>query len=114
MPLVDLTDEERDVVYQCLCCISSGSVIPDWEFHTLFGVEFVELQKIVARWPDLDDSDIVTRLAINNSMNNLLGYPHEMAVEEWSQHISVSKPEVARIFRKWRGDSSSSYFDGLM
>jgi hypothetical protein len=114
MALVDLTDDEREVVFRAMCCIATGRLIPDWEFHTLFGIELFELEAVIAQWPDVDDSDAVTRLAINNSMNNLLGYPHRMSGELWWRQLRVSRSEVARIFSKWRGQSASNYFDGLM
>lgn len=59
-------------------------------------------------------------IAINNSLNNLLGYPATNGNEEWPKFISVARGEVARIFDKWRGKSpltspkSQRYFDDLL
>ena len=104
MPLSDLTQEERRVVKECLQCVASGEVIEDdWEFETLFGFPFVEIKRIAELWPLVDESDELVRLAVNNSLNNLLGYPHGQQAR-WNDFISVPRPEVARVLQKWRGD----------
>lgn len=112
MPLAQLTDEERAIVLECLECVASGKIIPDWEFSIVMGIQRGELLDVVDRWPDVDDSDDTVSLAINNSLNNLLGYPHAYH-SRWDDVLSVPKSEVARVFRKWRGKPASRYFDGL-
>src|SRR5689334_20281880 len=103
MALNNLTEEETDVVFQCLRCVATGEVIlNDSEFPTLFGIEFNTLKEIVRSLPNIDESKEEIQLAINNSLNNLLGYPHGRH-SRWSNYISVSQSEVARIFSKWRG-----------
>lgn len=111
MALVDLSGEEKTVVYDCLRCVASGKVIlHDWEFETIMGLEVSEFLAVVVQWPDVDDSDTVVYLAINNAMNNLLGYPHG---KELSRYMDASRPEIARIFTKWRGRQVQSYFNGM-
>jgi hypothetical protein len=113
MSLSDLTPEELEVVRTCLECVGAGDVIlHDWEFHTIMGIYPEELSSVLAAWPAVDDKDEVVRLAINNSLNNLLGYPHEFQ-KQWESRIPVSKAEVARVFSKWRGRRISSYIDGM-
>jgi hypothetical protein len=103
MALATLTEPEREIVRQCLACVASEEIIAnDWEFPTLFGITFADLQRVAAQWPNVDESDEVVRLAINNSMNNLLGYPHG-GTAKWSRFISVPPAEVLRLFCKWRG-----------
>jgi hypothetical protein len=41
--------------------------------------------------------------AINNSFNNLLGYPTRNKQELWPKFISVSGIELSHIFDKWKG-----------
>jgi len=59
-------------------------------------------------------------LAVNNTINNLLGYPTENKQEIWPSFISVSGMELARIFDKWKGREprtsyeARDYFDDLM
>jgi len=91
---------------------ATGPFFPDWEFHTLFGLERSDVKAIVDAWPAIDDASENVSLAINNSMNNLLGYPHGCD-REWLTYISVSPEEVARIFKKWRGERVPNYFEGL-
>jgi hypothetical protein len=100
--LTDLDASERRVVFECLRATASGPFFPDWEFHTLIGLERSDVQAIVDAWPSINETDENVSLAINNSMNNLLGYPHGRE-RDWPQYISVSPVQVRRIFAKWRG-----------
>jgi hypothetical protein len=52
-------------------------------------------------------------LAVNNSLNNLLGYPTTPTDQEWPKFISANRQEVKRIFDKWRGEKIEGYFDGI-
>jgi hypothetical protein len=111
MPLADLTAAEREVVYDCLKCVAAGEVIAhDWEFHSLFGLEPREFQAVVGAWPKIDDKEEVVELAINNSLNSLLGL---VDADTFARHIPHRREEVARIFSKWRGMSAGSYVEGL-
>jgi hypothetical protein len=47
--------------------------------------------------------------AINNSFNNLLGYPTRNKQELWPKFISVRGIELARIFDKWKGKSPTRF-----
>lgn len=113
MPLAQLTDDEKALVFECLKCVAAGKVtLHDWEFQTIMGIEVKDLLAVVNKWPEVDDSEEVVFLAINNSMNNLLGYPHGKHFM-WSEFIHAPQSEIARVFAKWRGDPVSSYFDGI-
>jgi hypothetical protein len=112
MALADLSPEERQIVFECLRATATGPFFPDWEFHTLFGIERGDVKAIVDAWPAVDEANENVSLAINNSMNNLLGYPHGRD-REWLQYMSVPPKEVARIFKKWRGEQISNYSKGL-
>lgn len=106
MSLSSLTHVERQIVFECLRAASEGPFFPDWEFATLFGLKRDEVRRISAAAPDIDDSREDAAIAINNAMNNLLGYPHNQEAA-WSQYISVPAAEVRRIFSKWRGETLS-------
>ena len=113
MTLNNLTDAETEVVFDCLRCVAAGDVIlDDWEFHILFGITFDRLEEIVRRLPDIDESDEDVQLAINNSLNNLLGYPHGRDAR-FLARVVVPRQEVARIFCKWRGWPKGSYFASI-
>ena len=101
--LANLSQDDRNVVRQCLRAAVEGPFFPDWEFDGLFGLDRAEVRKILGAWPDLDESSDSVHLAINNSLGNLLGYPHGCE-SQWSQFISVSAGEVSRVFNLLRDD----------
>jgi hypothetical protein len=80
--LVELSIAEREIVRECLRAAVEGSFFPDLEFHTLFGLERGEVRRILSLWPGLDEADESVVIAINNSFNNLLGYPPRTGDEE--------------------------------
>ena len=100
MSLTDLSEEERRVVLECLRASLEGPFFPECEFTSLFGITRSDLARIVMAWPAVDEHADVVGLAINNSMNNLLGYPHRCE-GEWSRFLSVPRQEVERIYLKW-------------
>jgi hypothetical protein len=113
MPLADLSPEEREVVKGCLRAAVEGPFFPDSEFHTIFGLDRDVVRDVLASWPNLDDGNESVMIAINNSFNNLLGYPHGRE-GAWPQFIAVSSKELGQIDEKWRGKCVRGYFDGLM
>jgi hypothetical protein len=113
MPLSDLTLAEQEVVRQCLHAAAKGPFYPDWEFHTLFGVDRDAVVKVLAAWPRVDDSEEDTLLAINNSMNLLFMYPHGCEAV-WEDYFSVPLKEIERVFLKWRGDHPKDSFEAMM
>ena len=114
VPLSDLTDSEREIVYRCLrVAADEPTVYPDWEFQTIFGLLRPDFAAIADRWPNLDDDDQDVRLAINNSLNNLLGYPHKWQ-KEWDAHFAFSWTDVRDVFVKWRGERIANHFEGML
>lgn len=97
----------------------------DWtEFQTIFGLTRAEVARIAQEWPERREGEDV-ELAVNNAMNNLIGYPHR-CWHVWDDFISVSPRELRAMYRRWRANHSSSgplpdarspgeeYFFGLM
>lgn len=103
MSLDNLDEKERDVVRECLRAAVEGPFFPEWEFHIIFGLERDDVRRVLLCWPELDEADKSVVRAINNSFNNLLGYPSRNKQEIWPKFISVSGIELARIFDKWKG-----------
>lgn len=103
MSLKNLDSQEREVVRECLRASVQGPFFPEWEFQTIFGLTRDEVRAIFYAWPQLNESDESVVRAINNSFNNLLGYPARNKQELWQNYISVSPIELARIFDKWKG-----------
>lgn len=99
--LKQLTEEEKRIIGECLCAAAFGSFFPDWEFQSLFGVDRDEAIRVAEAWPDVEETDISAGLVINDSINNLFGYPHRKQ-SEWSNYISVSPKQVYEIYNKFR------------
>ena len=120
MSLANLNEREREVVRECLRAAAEGPFFPEWEFETIFGLKRDEVRQVLLSWPKLDESDDSVVRAINNSFNNLLGYPTRNKAETWPKFISVSGIELARIFDKWKvrtpraSYKTRDYFDDAM
>jgi len=114
MALSDLRPAEMDVLHRCMKATAQDAALyPDWEFPTIFGLNRAEFIKILGAWPELDEAQLDVQLAIQNSLNNLLGYPHQYH-DDWDKHFGFSKAELIQVFKKWRGALPESYFDGLI
>lgn len=113
-----LTPEERHVIYQCLKAAAEGPFFPDWEFQALFGMSKNDVARLIALWPDINHAQTFIQAAINSSINNLLGYPHNK-FDIWHEYISADPAQLAVIFQKWSGDDSfepdaRGYFNRMM
>lgn len=85
---------------ESLLASARGPFFPDWEFHTLFGLERSEVESIAdSLTPETPLTGDVA-LAINNAMCNLLGYPHGQDAV-WSRWLSVTPEELQVIFSRW-------------
>src|SRR5262249_52003876 len=113
MSLANLDSRERDVIRDCLRAAVEGPFFPDGEFSTLFGLSRTEVREVLESWPNLDEANESVVLAINNSLNNLLGYPHGLQ-DKWSEFIPVTEQELSRIYAKWKGRKIEGYLGGLM
>ena len=89
MRLDRLTRADCDLVGKCLDAAFSGPFFPEWEFSTLFGLERGELDRVRQQWPDVDPEREDVELAVINSLNNLLGYPHGQSLEHLIGHSPI-------------------------
>lgn len=121
MPKQNLSDDEIKVIKQCIKAAAYGPFFiddeakddPHWEIHPLFGLTIDELRNIADAFPNVDLDNENVELAINKSINHLLGYPHRCSEEVWGKYISVSKDELERIYLKWAGEKETNYFEGI-
>ena len=98
----NLTPADRGVIGRCLSCVASGDVIAnDWEFPTLFGTTFTQFKVIAEAWPEVDYDSPDVGLAVNNALNNLLGYPHGNSVIV-QKRIQSPVAELQRILSELR------------
>ena len=113
MDLHHISDSDKALVGEALRAAVDGPFFPDREFQTLFGLTRSEVRAVADTWPnvELNSTDVV--LAVNNSLNNLLGYPHRQGhlSPRW---ISVSPLGLAELLCRLRKSSSESYFERLM
>ncbi|MFP2958974.1 hypothetical protein ACLEPN_14290 [Myxococcus sp. 1LA] len=94
-----MLDDEK-IIKECLRAAVDGPFFPDWEFPLLFGLTRAEVAAILASWPECDAPEDQWH-AINNTLNNLLGYPHREWAH-WPRYISASPEEVHAVFKRWR------------
>ena len=106
MILKELTEREKLIVLECLKCVASGEVIyHDWEFSIIMNVTPEEIKQMVKEWPEVNLSNDKVYYAINDSMNNLLGYPHSKQTI-WDEYFAFPREEVKRVFRKWKDNNT--------
>jgi len=111
-----LSARDVEIIRDCLAAAVRGPFFPDWEFQTLMGLERAGVEQVLAAWPASISSENQD-VAVNNVLNNLLGYPHE-EWDAWPSYISVQPAEVASVLARWRGDDefdwdARGYFDRL-
>jgi hypothetical protein len=94
-----LGDADKAVVGQALRAAVDGPFFPEWEFHTLFGLARSEVSAVANAWPNVDSTDANVALAINNSLVNLVDYPHGQD-SAWSQWISVEPLKLEELRRR--------------
>jgi hypothetical protein len=92
---------------ESLVAAARGPFFPDWEFHSLFGLDRGQVESIADSFsPTTPLSGDVT-LALNNAIVNLLGYPHGQEAA-WSQWLSVTPVELQVIFSRWRASGNEA------
>jgi len=107
MKMNNLSNDETSIVYECLKCVVEGKVIlHDWEFSTIIGIEVSEFKSIFKQWPKIDETDKNIKMVINNTMINLLSYPHGKEAN-WSEYMATSLADIETVFQKWHGKSVS-------
>jgi hypothetical protein len=105
----ELSPTESNVVRQALHAAVDGPFFPQWEFSALFGLDREEVREVLVDWPVTADPDRQFR-AVNNAMNNLLGYPHRCE-DAWAGYLEVDGQELAAIL--WRIREASGANDGV-
>ena len=108
-----LSSGDKTLVGQVLRAAVDGPFFPEWEFHTLFGLTRSEVRAVADAWPNVDLTSENVALAINNSLNHLLGYPHGQD-SDWSKWISADRSQLDDLLSRSRGSVGESYFERLM
>jgi hypothetical protein len=111
-----LTMPQRRLVGERLDAIVHGTYLPDWEFSTVMGNSREEVCAVASAWPAVG---VETFWAVNNALNNLLGYPHGRW-NELTNVLGVKQQAAADVLEAWRSEnppadrSGSSYVDFLV
>lgn len=98
--LEKFSEFDRRIICECLSAAANGPFFDDATFRILFSADRGLFLEIVARLPHLDDGNQDVRRAIGSSLANLTAYPHRKEAF-WSEWISTSPSEVARINELW-------------
>jgi hypothetical protein len=113
MHLERLSKSESRVVGEILRAAADGPFFPDWEFQTLFGLNREQVRKIARDWPlPIAPPDEVI-VAVNNSFNWMLSYPHRKH-DQWSDWISVDQTAAEELFARMRSGGRETPFDRMM
>lgn len=104
MRLRDLTEQERRITVAAVAAIVNGPFIDDDEFHTVLGFDRPELREVHRQMLSGRDDGEASR-AVGQSLNNLLGYPHNQAalVEKM---VGCKLPELQALADKWFSSES--------
>ncbi len=102
MGAAELSQRDIETIRQCLAAAVNGPFFPESEFQTLIGLGRDEIAEVVRQWPAGMETERAD-LAVNNVLNNLLGYPH-CSEADWSSFISATQDVVAGLLARWRGE----------
>lgn len=98
MGLQHCSDADRRIIRECLAAAVEGPFFPEWEFHTLFGLQRGEVARVLQAWPQTSERDPDTDLAVKNAIGNLLGYPHGVKL---AKYVSASEAELDELLERW-------------
>lgn len=113
MHLERLSESESQIVGEVLRAAADGPFFPDWEFHALFGLARHQVREIADGWPLPSVDPEIVALAVNNSFNMLLGYPHRKddVLPDW---VSVDRLALNDLFMRLRGRGNENHFERMM
>ena len=101
MALKDLSERDQTTIRRCLEYVLRSGALKG-EFHTRMGVEEREVEEVLARWPEVDDSADQSPecLAINNALNEVTHGIH-ISNEEWFRWFQGAREEVEATYSRW-------------
>jgi hypothetical protein len=94
--VASLTENEHGLIRECLRATADGPFFPDWEFSTIMGVDRETVRKVGQDWPERTVPQVDFQCAVQNALNNLIGYPHKLD-DVWSEYISASPTQVRAL-----------------
>jgi hypothetical protein len=102
MSIVQLTDDEREVVRQCLVALRDGEFLDADDIGARIGVEVEAYDALVAAWPSVDDTDDASdaTLTINNALNEVCNGVY-ISDPQWAQWFTFTREMVRSTYRAW-------------
>ena len=94
------------VFKESLIAAAHGPFFPEWEFHSLFGLDRDRVASIADSFSPATPLKGDVALALNNAMGNLLGYPHDQE-SAWPRWLSVTPEELQVIFLRRRASDEA-------
>jgi hypothetical protein len=99
-----LIEDDKETLRRCLEVTASRRVFEDAEFHALFGLQLKSWRDF-SEWPDVDWTDPDVDLAVNNTLANLLGYPHG---KDLPSLVGTDRVHLEALSRRRREGAPSS------
>ena len=106
-----VSQDDQDLICRALHAAVDGPYFPEWEFGALIGIDRSEVAEILADWPNAtvttsweSDPAKVQRIAVNNVLNNLIGYPHG----RWAElklRLGADPHEVRALLEHWHAST---------
>ena len=117
MYLSKLSEQEQEVVIQCMKAILNGDFLKH-EFQTRLGISEMELKEVLVSFPDIDDSDDDSRVtrALNNCMNEVC-HGIRFRSAEWEKWFTFERDLAIEVYEKWtqlRGWNNSGSFGRIL
>ena len=92
-----MTEDEKAIVRAMIeeCARQLG-----FDYEVRLGVSRDETAKVLANWPPDDETDVATRLTINNSMNEMC---HAIRFRDgWPEYLPCSRERAKQVFTIWK------------
>jgi hypothetical protein len=104
MSIKTLSEQDRGAILQCIRVIADSQLIEDWEMRARLGVNRETLRNIIARWPNVDDSDVGSDdfLAISNCLNEIC-HGLRISKQDWDEGFTVTRSQVLESCLHWSG-----------
>lgn len=98
--IAQMSVRDRAVIKGCLDAVVSEVFIDADEFETISGADFDVLLEVMAAFPDIDDTQEPTELAIHGALLVLQFYPHRQE-KRWSEFIPATLQELVAVHQRW-------------
>lgn len=107
----DFSEDELETIKICMEASCMEMFFPEWEFHTLFGMDRVDLKEAINLFPNLDCENEVHDAAMRNSLLHLVFYPHGCD-KELKNMLNKDLKEIKNVIDKIIAtDKSKSKYD---